>query len=88
MRLKATKTKLHALLQSYYPDVPALKNTEFVKAHGSRSYWLRWYTGEAYLSACAGAVRLILPNDQVVTVPVVVLDKMGMIERTDKNNAL
>lgn len=83
MKLRATKTKLHKLIKAYYPDVPALKSTEFLKAYGSRSYWLRWDTGEAYLSACAGAVRLILPAQKVITIQTPVLDKLGMIEYTD-----
>lgn len=83
MKLKATKTKLHKLVKAYYPNVPVLKSTEFIKAHGSRSYWLRWDSDEAYLSACAGAVRLILPAQKVITIPTSELDKLGMIEYTD-----
>lgn len=87
-RLTANKTKMYNLCKLYLPP-PPMKETDFKKATGCRSFWLEYGSFESiYLYACCGIPRLIITNShtedpQTITLELEELHKMVMIEEKD-----
>jgi hypothetical protein len=50
LRLKANKTSLYKLVAEY-TDLPGFRRVDFIKAPGTRDYWLEWATGDGYAKA-------------------------------------
>lgn len=87
MRLKATKTRLYSLVLAHYPDLPPMRQTEFVKAPRDRAWWLRFSTDggrdEAFFAAVCGKVLLTLDGRdgrKVVKIPLEELEKYDLVE--------
>lgn len=57
LRLKANKTSLYKLVETYTP-LPGMRRVDFQKANGRPDYWLEWTTEDghtkAFLSATLG----------------------------------
>ena len=87
MRLKATKTRLYALVLAHYPDIPPARQTEFVKAPRHRSWWLKFTMkddfGAVFFSTCMGVALLSFTcgcTRDVIKIPLDELRKFDLVE--------
>lgn len=92
MRLKATKTRLYSLVLAHYPDLPPMRQTEFVKAPRSRAWWLKFWMEEGryevYFSAVCGKALLTVYRESyhiVTEIPLAELEKFDLLEREAKS---
>lgn len=90
MNLKASKTQLYRLVQTHYPDIPPMRQTEFLKALHSRSWWLKFDMPdghcEVYFSAVMGQAVLSLSSKfgrEVTEIPIAELKQLDLVEGDD-----
>lgn len=99
IQLTANKTKLYNLVKGYFPEIPGMRSTQFIKYPRCRDYALDFCHDDVYhhyyLAVCGGRPTLGHKAEEyddngdsattweTTTLKLEDLDKLGLLERVE-----